>query len=153
MNVTKLRKLKKWILAEPRRYNQKYWMFSAHSDVVLNQAPPCGTAACLAGSACLMEGYKPYIDENVESRIDYVRKPRGKKQFNIENLGQEILGLTDYQSNNLFSSSCNGWSDRSRNAYFCSITLQDRAQAAVMAIDDFIASNSKSKRSKSKSKQ
>ena len=154
MNVVKLKKLKKWILAEPRRYNQKWWMFSSRSSVVMEQEPPCGTAACLAGNACLMEGYKPY-KENEATRgfIYFVTKPHEKKQFDIADLGQKILGLTEFQSSNLFVSNCGGWSDRSKNAYFRSMTLLGRARAAAMAIDDLIASNSKSKRSKSKSKR
>src|SRR6267142_2097842 len=63
MNVKALRKLQRYILAEPRRYYQHYWMVTANLDeagIVSEQNPPCGAVACLAGNACLMEGFKPH---------------------------------------------------------------------------------------------
>lgn len=96
MNIAKLEKLKQWILDEPRRYRQERWLYAPDSIVVRMQKPPCGTAACLAGSACLMEGYTPIFPEGVTA--GYAVKSSDGTLFDVEQLATGILGLTEEQS-------------------------------------------------------
>lgn len=134
MNVEKLLKLKEWILAEPRRYNQENWFYTPDDEVTLNQQPPCGTVACLAGNACMMEGYKPDFKLGTLSGTTHLLGGE-----NVREMAIEILELNDDQAKGLFDGDCLGWSVRSKDAYDRATDLTQKAQAAAMAIDDFIA--------------
>lgn len=134
MNIRKMLKLKKWILDEPRRYHQGVWM-SRESFTVVDQRPPCGTVACLAGSACLMEGYDT---KNQSAFIAFVSKNGGKLRP-IKTVACEILGLTPYQAANLFDGTCDGWEEGNANAYDNAKSPLDRARAAAAEIDRLIA--------------
>jgi hypothetical protein len=148
VNVEKLKQLKAFILAEPRRYDQSFWMFGKESDVVKMQKPPCGTAACLAGSACLMEGWTPDYkcpDPDYSSdgqALSHVIK--GKKREYISELARYILELTKDEAENLFSASCLGWGIRNANAYKMAKTPLGRAKAAAAEIDRLIAQEEES---------
>ena len=153
MNIKKLKKLKAWILAEPRRYNQKWWIFGKHSNVVQEQKPPCGTAACLAGNACLMEGYVPVPEYLGQERMDWVSLDNGPR-IDVGVAAEKILGMKG-KGNKLFSADCQGWSEKARQAYLVAKTPQQRADAAAMELDRLIKLNSRKKKVviKSKSKR
>jgi hypothetical protein len=153
MNITKMRKLKKWILAEPGRYDQRWWIYGKGSCVVMTQRPPCGTAGCLGGNACLMEGLVPKPVYKGEDRIDSVTD--GLNTFDVSLKAQEILGLTDKQQHDLFAANCDGWSGEARHAYLGATNPQEKANAAAMELDRLIKIelNSRKSRSKSKSKR
>jgi hypothetical protein len=137
MNIAKLKKLKKWILDEPRRYNQNTWV-ATEGPRVANQNPPCGTVACLAGSACLMEGFEP-VGADFGNHV----KDRNGSIYFVGELGAEILGLTEDEAGNLFALNANGWPRNAQSAYMKSTDLIGRAQAAAKAIDALIKSGQK----------
>lgn len=116
------------------------------SSAVRDQQPPCGTVGCIAGNVCLMEGY--VLDKAPQ---ETVHKKGERRHFEISDVAQKILGLSDRQAANLFSYATDGWSHRASQLYFESGTVEGRAQAAAMAIDDLIATNTK-KRPVTKSK-
>ena len=139
MNIEKLKKLKEWILAEPRRYNQSFWIDGKGSKAVTEQKPPCGTTACLAGSACLMEGYKPKFIMNNEAMGAYsVVFPNTSETFLIDEEAMEILGLTARQAYYLFKREASGWSAAARDAFYAAHDVLEKAQAAAMQIDYMI---------------
>jgi hypothetical protein len=136
LKIAKLKKLKKWILDEPRRYNQKWWIYGRNSNVVAQQEPSCGTAACLAGSACLMEGYK--ASRGKAPTFDYVLKPGKLKHYEVRPLAMKILRLKEYEADQLFAASLNGWPEKAINLYIQSDDPKTHAEAAAMAIDALI---------------
>lgn len=137
MNIAKLKKLKKWILDEPRRYCQNYWLCGPDSDVVVAQEPPCGTAGCLAGNICLMDGLK-FPKENTDSILGIAERPDGKVVC-VRTHARKTLGLTPRQANRLFNSDCEGWPKEAANLYHSAGgDLDMRAKAAAIAIDALI---------------
>jgi hypothetical protein len=141
LNIEKMRKLKEWILAEPRRYYQEDWIVFIEDQEWGEQTPPCGTAACLAGSACLMEGWKPIKDDSHFNNTAYVQKP-GEEPRPVKQVAMEILGL-EYSNRydnivDLFSGRAIGWSDENQEAYNQATTPLGRALAAANEIDRLI---------------
>lgn len=55
----------------------------------------CGTTACLAGHAVLMEGYEVGGSETC-------RDPKTGERFSVETMGAEILGLSEEAAMNVF---------------------------------------------------
>lgn len=139
MNIAKLRKLKRWILAEPRRYRQEWWLYGKESQVVREQEPPCGTAGCLAGNVCLMEGYVPVPDPTNIYRMDTVKTRLGSRRHRVSELAARILGLKTKQRRDLFDGSCEGWGNEAEAAYHRAKTPRGRAKAAAMELDRLIA--------------
>jgi len=96
VNVRKLRKLQKWILAEPRRFHMAFWAVGGKHHLVAKQNPPCGTVACLAGNACLMEGLAltPMAEDKSDLEL--------AEHDCISDKAMEILGLDELQQKALF---------------------------------------------------
>lgn len=88
MKIKKLEKLKAYILEEPRRYRQAMWIYPRNSDVFEEQKPPCGTLGCLAGNACVMEGYRIKFDVNNDPRVV---GPKGKHLRNVCFPGSRLM--------------------------------------------------------------
>jgi hypothetical protein len=86
MNVKLLRKVKAYILAEPRRLDMDVVGVIAQGG----DAPPCGTVGCIAGWAGLLA--LTVVPKNPEARVDRMSWIRG----------QDALHLTDAQANRLF---------------------------------------------------
>lgn len=141
MNIAKLKKLKKWILDEPRRYNQNTWVDMGGKYASI-QNPPCGTVACLAGSACLMEGYVPIPGTNS------VRKPHSKGELFVADVAAAILKLNFSEQGNFFALNGEGWDSKASRAYKAATTPKQRAKAAAMAIDALIKQGSKKGRTR-----
>src|SRR5579864_6025664 len=78
----KLEKLRAWILAEPRRYCQRFWGYhgTLAKKHVKHQLPPCKTIACLGGNALLMEGFKLF-------------QKNGRLSLRVPERAAKILGL------------------------------------------------------------
>ena len=96
MNVKLLRKVAKYIMEEPRRLNMGNWLRSAKEVCYLSKSrrPPCGTVACIAGTACIVAGIAKLV-------------PEGKKQvYRLPPDGplaaQKVLGLTQEEACRLF---------------------------------------------------
>lgn len=84
-------RVKKYIQAEPRRFHMPKWMIENDS------VAPCGTAACLAGTAIIL------------TRFGLTKQAKIKRALRIGLdpsqcfcLGQKLLGLTMAQSNHVF---------------------------------------------------
>lgn len=156
MYVDKLEKLKRYVLEEPRRFNQSYWLFSKHSITVQTFKPPCGFVGCLAGNTCLMEGLVPVQRTDI-IMLDEVMEKGGLQIFDVEWKATEILGLSRQQAARLFSGWCNHWPEQAADQYRTAdrqLTLMikthtltepvlislltQRAEAAAMAIDAMI---------------
>jgi hypothetical protein len=135
MNVRKLRKLQKWILAEPRRYRQDWWGWTGDTFPVNEQGPPCGTVACLAGNAALMEGYKAPL--HINGRFECMISPRGET-VRIDITAKRILGLTDNQRDRLFGLGPHSWPRELWSEYTMAKTPERRAAVAVRRIEHFI---------------
>lgn len=140
MNVEKLRKLQQWIRDEPRRYHQDSWG-ERGSRMVEELNPPCGTVACLGGSACLMEGYEPDLTGGCRTfSMFIISVVEGEVRLeHAYKLAKDILGLTYRQADKLFDAGALGWSYRARSFYRNATTQEARVEAACMAIDDLIA--------------
>ena len=154
MNIEKMKKLKEWILAEPRRYHQSDWVVTDKSYMILQlQNPPCGTVACLAGNVCLMEGYVPSKD----TESTQMHKPRSRKWDYASSIARKELDLTENEAGNLFDGDCEGWFSEPKSVYLhakrelsllanepsrAKFTLEQimlqKAQAAAMQLDMMI---------------
>ena len=154
MNTAKLRKLQKWILEEPRRFDMLDW--SGRDAIVAEQKPPCNTVGCLAGMTCHMEGGKL---GNGNYAIFTIRLPgevaaQIHKAY-IEDYARNVLGLTQPQANNLFLlRSIHGagrffetdtpetyegyWPKVWEAKYLAAQTVEQKARVAARYIDFFI---------------
>ena len=137
LNYAELENLKKRIKRYPSQYRQEYWGYGPKSFVVKDQKPICGTAGCLAFNVVANNGYT-LSKFDIEGETAMCQKD-GEFFFYIRHKAVEILGLTHDQSDELFGGGSGGWSSRARQAYNTAKTPRQRAAAAVMAIDDFIA--------------
>lgn len=84
-----LRKLEKWIMAEPRRFDMRNW--SGNQRIINKNKPPCGTVGCLAGMACHMQGYELEPGSGDVTAGDH-----------ISDLARAVLGLDSEESDKLF---------------------------------------------------
>src|ERR1700726_2874983 len=91
LNVALAMKVKKHILAEPKRLNMSFWMGNVTGDI---DAPPCGTQACIAGWACLLSVPKNKRREIITKEKRYI--------FDPSVVGQKKLGLTNNEADILF---------------------------------------------------
>jgi hypothetical protein len=152
--VIALLKLKAFVLAEPRRYDQGvYLATNKNSMTVRFQKPLCGTVACLAGSAVIMEGYIPSIRDSMRVKLT----PRSRKYTYLTDAAREILGINEDQAGDLFTGRVRDyWCREAANALDDAESMlqyadeddepvdnfpafQARAEAAAMEIDHFIA--------------
>ena len=129
LNVKLLRKIKRHILAKPRRLHMSWW--AVHKDEEgstyngdsgrREKFEECGTAACIAGWACILSGIeRPTTDD-------------------VVNETPKILGLDFSDLNPLFHTS--RWGDLGI-AYDTAKTPKKRAEIAAKRIDQFIKGNS-----------
>jgi hypothetical protein len=125
-NKAKIRKLIRFLKKEPRRYCQDRWFQDVRSKRMKNK-PPCGTLACLAGEAVLMEGYKPYGEM-------HCTLPDGSETEEVSVVAQKILGLRSKQADYLFVGDCSGWPEEAARAYENATDPSERVNAAIMAL-------------------
>ena len=128
MNVKLLRKVQKFLLAEPRRFDMSQWIAPADNEEAnVLKPPPCGTACCIAGAAFM---------------IDRKIKPRGapeRQDIQSTSIGfaaAKALGLNEDQTNRLYYTS--GWPMKFEEAYEEAETPLQRAKAGVARIEHFI---------------
>jgi hypothetical protein len=160
MNVAKLRKLERFILAEPRRFDMKEWgetsIGGGDKYILRDQKPPCGFVGCLAGSAVAME----YKGKTLAFDGAYVRVvemiPATGEIIDSHEIGktpemaQEILGLSQEEADRLFflpaslhEASTLGWPEKYDKAYQAAKTLKGKARVAVRRIEHFIKTKGK----------
>jgi hypothetical protein len=136
INFEELAKLRQRIKRYPSQYRQEFWGYGKGSAVVKNQRPACGTAGCLAYNVVANHGF--YLTR-FNSHGEASACSNGTELFDIQSKAKEILGLTEDQSMELFGGGRSGWSFRAATAYAASKTSKQRAAAAIMQIDDFVA--------------
>lgn len=137
MNITLLREISEYIGAEPRRLQmgaivqrdseQDYVYESAHDgEMNKHPFPPCGTAACIAGTAAILRKQSP------------------------EALGAEgagvLLGLTKKQQLHLFW--VHGWPKRFGEPYLQATTPEDRVTIAQRYIAALIKAEQKRRKAR-----
>lgn len=126
MNTKLLRKIKKHILEEPKRFimhslikTKERGVGTYYDDAGKKTTfAPCGTAACIAGWATLLSGNKDSKDEDVW-------------QF-----GAKVLGLDIVQQYLLFYS--HNWPDKFEEAFRAAKNRKKRAEIAADRIEHFI---------------
>ncbi len=132
MNFAELEKLRKRV----KRYRQEFWGYGKDSSVVKHQRPACGTAGCLAYNVVANHGFH-LTSFNTVGEASACSD--GTDIFNIQSKATEILGLNEDQAMELFNGGRGSWSFRANQAYAASKTPRERAAAAVMQIEDFVA--------------
>jgi hypothetical protein len=92
MNVELLEKVKKHILAEPKRINMNNWCYKKPKS---RGGPACGTVGCIAGWTVLLSHPKKEWSHWTEV---------GKNKFDhhVQSEAIRLLGITVDQSNYLF---------------------------------------------------
>jgi hypothetical protein len=133
MKVRMLRKLEKWIQAEPRRFDMLNW--SGNEYIIRKQKPRCGIVGCLAGMACHMQGLKltpgaGFLNDDMNDEI-FER-------------ARAILDLSEKQSARLFflpdihHHRSLYWPGEFAAAYNKAKTPKEKVKVAVARIEHFI---------------
>lgn len=95
MKTKFLREVVSWFETEPRRLDMHEWHRYRPADHDPNN-PPCGTAACLAGSTCIIAGKaRPHLSPKYKGF--YLSPENGWGET-----AKELLGLSFAQANRLF---------------------------------------------------
>jgi hypothetical protein len=81
-----LSEVRKLILTEPLRYDQNELLVFEDSDNWYGEFPSCGTVGCRAGWVIMLKSIEP------------------KRVFDIWDRAEKILGLTEGQASELFTS-------------------------------------------------
>lgn len=127
MNIDLLTRVRDHILEKPRRLTMGAWVQhkTSHTSKYLSDSgklekfAPCGTAACIAGWACVLE--------NVDTRWGGLSSDKE---------GSRLLGLDGLQAAKLFYVS--DWPRHYRQAYVKARTMSERARIASRRINAFI---------------
>jgi len=101
INRLRLGEDKTYLKREGDRWVQSFWLvdqFNFNNNT--GESESCGTAACFAGWAVLLH-------YNVGSRVELVRLASIGPTLDVPEEAQQLLGLTDYQANLLFSGNNN----------------------------------------------
>lgn len=147
----RLRRLQKFIMKEPKRFNLKYWLVKITKNTtpldmkyneigafesIKAQRPPCNSVACLAGEVCLMAKLIP------------LKMKKSSKYLTIHaasNYAAAYLGLSENEASKLFF--LRYWTDTPTIGWptFFEIELSkydpgtvEYAQVAVDRIEHFI---------------
>ena len=158
--IDKLRQIMAYIKEEPRRLDMLTWgtRFDPSSKekakLVLGWAlsqtesaddeelPPCGTAACLAGTAMIL--FAPDKIQHIKDD-DFAADKIFRFGSNTEYLAADVLGLDYYTAHMLFMSS--NWPDELHSAYRyngrqnrdVNARIQARYEVTNRAVEAFIA--------------
>lgn len=126
MNTKLLRKIKKHILEEPKRFVMHSLILTkdhGYTDTYTDDAnkttkfAACGTAACIAGWATILSGKK-------EGEVD------------VWDFGSKVLELNNIQTLNLFDD--DSWPQNFGRAFHSSKSRKKRAEIAADRIEHFI---------------
>jgi hypothetical protein len=137
MKTRLLRKVQKFLMEEPRRFDMGNWITDSTRASVLEH-PPCGTACCIAGAAVIVDrGQNPAI---VLSELIKTRQS-GITGIDIEDEAVDLLSLTYAQKERLFFATY--WPGKFKSAYARAKTPLDRAKVGVRRIEHFIKTKGK----------
>lgn len=125
INVPLLRKVQKFLLAEPRRFDMTEWINPSEYSNVLKE-PPCGTACCIAGATYL-----------IAKKITPCGEIAGTAEaYEVSLAATKALIIDSDQESRLYLTS--GWPKRFQKAYHKAKTPLARAKAGVARIEHFI---------------
>lgn len=123
MNVELLTRVKEAILAAPQLLDMSDW----------NHPINCGTAHCIAGWACALDGWE--MQSPINSCM--ITKPDNRNS-DTEQVARDLLCLSSEQSDKLFYAS--RWLlDHKHPYYETKKGSQERAEITAKRIDHFIA--------------
>jgi hypothetical protein len=137
MNIKLLRKVKNYILEEPRRFDMSTFGSVFKSKINFKDAtgesarnfPPCGTTACIAGWALGVNAPRP---KSFFKKLKYGAIP---------NLAQKKLRLSHEEKERLFYDA--SWPSKYSLALLAAKTPAGRARVAAERIEHFIATDGK----------
>jgi len=89
-NIPELRRVLAFIVVNPEKHDQTQW---------------CGTAQCLAGWACTLNGYEP-VPYDLEDVRDFVRLVGDDSETgeHVEDVAMRIFEIDGWQASRLFDS-------------------------------------------------
>lgn len=134
MNVKLFREIQNAIRQEPDRFDMSDWVNGHQTDGSGNF---CGTAACIAGFACVLEANREKPARSFKDRVLAViglATPAFMVQWEVR--ARELLDIDLPQANRLFYTS--NWPEPFRAEYYDGQTKECRAKAASKRIDHFI---------------
>jgi hypothetical protein len=139
MNTKLLRRIERFLLREPRRFDMTEGVKPADTIGSVLQTPPCGTVCCLAGAAYILHN-------NIEKTLCGDDKYWGDVRCNAI----EALNITEKQADRLFliktqhsSDTDDYWPERYAEAYDKAKTPRQRVRVAIRRIEHFIKTKGK----------
>lgn len=127
-SIVRLRRVKEFILKEPRRFNMMAGVNKSNKVGSQLEQPPCGTACCIAGAAFL-----------IDKGINLSGRKRGL-EYDLQlvvRTGAAFLDLSYDQIEILFYPW--RWPDPYQGLYDTSKTAEERAAVGALMIEHFIA--------------
>jgi hypothetical protein len=141
--VRLLRKVQKFLIDEPRRFNMRFGIMDINEfsditrdvDMMLGE-PPCGTACCIAGAAYVVATNKKLN----HTSIDWDEIMAGVKESAKVNFQSDIFHKLFYTkaNHNLFDGM---WPEFYNDMYVAAKTPLERACVGVARIEHFIATD------------
>src|SRR5690349_20576433 len=98
-NVDLLMQIRERILTEPERHNQEMWATASQKPEGVDA---CGTAYCVAGWACVLDGQK--LDWHVGDEHNWEAGRLADGETPISQHAQAVLQLSDENAFELFDS-------------------------------------------------
>lgn len=133
LNIELLKKVRNRIATVPESYSQRHF-------VKRSSKAPCGTVCCLAGETIICAA--PTISEGVEElkAIEFASAPNDGSPWSslIPHRAQELLGLNDSDAWDLFEYAENNWPEPFRSQYAAAQSNTERANVAVLLLDQII---------------
>lgn len=129
MNVQLLLQICDRIAKHPEAFKMESWA----------EQTECGTAACVAGYACILSGVQPNFSERCTGEDDRRTATFGENEV-CQFKAAELLELTCIQTRRLFFTTyrCDGWPIDYFRRYDDAKTPEERAAVAVERIHHFI---------------
>lgn len=135
MNVKLFREIQEAIRQEPERFDMSEWI---EGHYVENGAGFCGTAACIAGFACLLDANKTETEkkQSFKARVLNLLGLKQPCEIGTPLRARKLLGIDYEQGERLFF--VHNWPAQYRTAYAKATTKACEAKAACERIDHFI---------------
>ena len=126
--ISRLRKIEKFILKEPKRFNMREGLVLSENAVDQLEQPPCGTACCIAGAA--------YIIGNDFKNLNNI----SREWTQVGSYATGYLDFRDYRTRDRLLHA-NEWPEFYKTSYIHSKTAAERAFIGAARIEHFIATN------------
>lgn len=134
MNTKLLRKIQKQII----KYPKAFLMESFVEPMEFDKDHPCGTAACIAGWACILEKDKlPQKQQfNLQNQISGKISEYDAGSFDFYRYGREFIEISKDQADKLFD--VTSWPEQFWEPYYSGNSDAKNAKIAVERIEHFI---------------